>query len=243
MKKIIFLLFLLISSLGYAQTSNYCSTEVLHLNIPAETASAVNLTIVNIGATKMKVTVANADISFLDLLGTITGNPTKSAADSSVSGEISITLTWAAAAPDNVTIQFIQWRKAGAATWQINDATTPFTGVCAVIPPGEDATLSDLQVDSATLTDFAPGKENYDFSLAEGTTVVPTITGATVNEAGATTVITQATGIPGDATVVVTASGGVITKTYTVSFFIAASAEPTTAAPIPTSLPADVISV
>jgi hypothetical protein len=243
MKKIILLLFLLISSLGYAQTSNYCSTEVLHLNIPAETASAVNLTIVNTGATKMKVTVANADISFLDLLGTITGNPTKSAADSSIPGEISITLTWAAEAPDNVTIQFIQWRKAGAATWQINDATTPFTGVCVIIPPGEDATLSDLQVDSATLTDFAPGKENYDFSLAEGTTVVPTITGATVNEAGATTVITQATGIPGDASVVVTASGGIITKTYTVSFFIAPPTEPTTAAPIPTSLPADVISV
>lgn len=243
MKKIIFLLFLFISSLGYTQTSNYCSAEVLHLNIPAETASAVNLTIVNTGAKKMKVTAANADITFLDLLGTITGNPTKSAADNSVSGEISITLTWAAAAPDNVTIQFIQWRKAGVATWQINDATIPFTGVCEVIPPGDDATLSDLQVDSATLADFAPGKENYDFSLTEGTTVVPTITGATVNEVGATTVITQASGIPGNATVVVTASGGTITKTYTVSFFIAPATQPTTAAPIPTSLPADVISV
>jgi hypothetical protein len=229
--------------LGYAQSSNYCSTEVLHLNIPAETASAFNLTIVNTGATTMKVTAANADISFLDLIGSITGDPTKSDADNSVTGEISITLTWATAAPDDVTFQFIQWRKAGAATWQINDATTPFAGVCAVTPPEEDATLSDLQVDSVTLVDFSADKENYDFSLAEGTTVVPTITGATVNETGATTVITQATGIPGDATVVVTASGGVITKTYTVSFFIAPPTEPTTAAPIPTSLAEDVISV
>ena len=113
--------------------------------------------------------------------------------------------------------------------------------VYGTIPAGTDARLSDLQVDTATISDFSSGIEEYDYSLPEGTTVVPTITSATPVDG--TAVIAQATGIPGDATVVVTASNGTTTKTYTVSFFIAPPTAPTTDAPSPSHLAADVISI
>ena len=245
MKKITFLLFLLISTLGYTQTSNYCSTEVLHLNIAAETASAFDLTIVNTGASTMKVTAANADISFLDLIGSITGDPTKSDADNSVSGEISITLTWATAAPNDVTFQFIQWRKAGAATWQINDATTPFSGVCAVTPLEEDATLSNLTVDGTTVTDFAAGTLSYNVELPEGTTVVPMVVGTPTQSSPATAVTTAATELPGATTILVTAQDLSTTKTYTINFTVAAPIAPPTVAPPspPVRNAADVVSI
>ncbi|MCL5127347.1 discoidin domain-containing protein [Algibacter sp. L4_22] len=113
--------------------------------------------------------------------------------------------------------------------------------VYGVIPAGTDARLSDLQVDAATISDFSSGTEDYDYSLPEGTTLVPTITSATPIEG--TVVITQAAGIPGDATVVVTATDGTTTKTYTVSFFIAPPTAPTIDAPSPSHLAADVISI
>ena len=50
---------------------------------------------------------------------------------------------------------------------------------------------------------------------------VPQITLATPNDPAATSVvITQATAIPGDGTVVVTSANGNVTKTYTVSYAI-----------------------
>lgn len=94
---------------------------------------------------------------------------------------------------------------------------------------GTDATLSDLAVDGATISGFG-ASTSYSVPLVEGTTTIPQITAATTTDTSASAVITQATAIPGDATVVVTAADGTTTKTYTVSFFIgmpaAASAVP-----------------
>ncbi|WP_176461273.1 T9SS type A sorting domain-containing protein [Lutibacter agarilyticus] len=240
MKKITLLLLLLTATLGYAQTSNYCSTEVFHLDIPAETVSAINLTIVNTGATTMKVTAAHADITFLDLLGSITGAPNKSAADTSVPGEISITLTWTGTPPTDVTIQHIQWSKTTGGIWQKNDATTPFAGVCAPPPaPEEDASLSDLLVDGNTISTFSPITLDYNVFLPSETTIAPTIT-ATTTHGLATTVITQATGLPGSATVVVTSEDTLNEKIYTVSFILAG---PNVGAPTPTQAQTEVISV
>ena len=106
---------------------------------------------------------------------------------------------------------------------------------------GEDATLSDLKVDGNTVTGFTPNSENYLMALPGGTTVVPQITLATTTDASASKVITQATAIPGDATVKVTAQNGTTTKTYKVSFFIGA---PNVNAPTPPSRNSlDVISI
>lgn len=82
---------------------------------------------------------------------------------------------------------------------------------------GTDATLSDLQVDAVTISGFNSGTTSYTYAVAEGVTTVPTVT-ATTNDGGASTVITPASGIPGDTTVEVTAANGTTKQTYTVSF-------------------------
>ncbi|EDP72364.1 fibronectin type III domain protein [Flavobacteriales bacterium ALC-1] len=107
---------------------------------------------------------------------------------------------------------------------------------------GSDATLSALEVDGSPLDGFASGVFNYNVDLAPGTTVVPQITTATPTDSNAMSVnITQASAIPGDATVVVTSQNGNVTETYTVSFAISG---PSMAAPSPPNRPAaDVVSV
>ena len=107
-------------------------------------------------------------------------------------------------------------------------------------PAGSDATLSDLKVDGTTVTGFSPAATAYVYPVVVGTTVVPQITAATTNDAGATvTSITQATGIPGTASVLVTSQNGNVTKTYTVSF----EATIPNAAPSPSTPPSEVLSI
>ena len=85
------------------------------------------------------------------------------------------------------------------------------------VDPTTDATLSDLKVDGNTISGFSTSTENYNYGLAPGSPV-PTVTATTTN-GSASTNITQAPAVPGDATVVVTAQDGTTMKTYTVSFF------------------------
>lgn len=96
--------------------------------------------------------------------------------------------------------------------------------------PATDATLSDLKIDGTTISGFGSATENYTYELLTGTTTVPQITSVTTTNASATHVITQATSIPGAATVVVTSSNGSTTKTYTVNYVLTG---PTTNAPTP----------
>ncbi len=101
------------------------------------------------------------------------------------------------------------------------------------VASGTDATLSDLQVNGATLAGFVPSAYSYSYGVPGGG-AVPQITLATTNDTAATvTSITQASGIPGDATVLVTAANGMTTATYTISFFYNSPAVP---APTPTSM-------
>ena len=83
--------------------------------------------------------------------------------------------------------------------------------------PATDATLSDIQVGGTSISGFGGATTDYTYELTVGTTTAPTIT-ATTTQAGASAVITQATAVPGSATVLVTASNGTDTETYTVSF-------------------------
>ncbi|MDZ4183324.1 MAG: hypothetical protein U1B83_10665 [Candidatus Cloacimonadaceae bacterium] len=105
---------------------------------------------------------------------------------------------------------------------------------------GTDATLSDLKVNGTTITGFAPLTENYTYGLPEGTVTIPQITSVTTNDPNADAVITQATSIPGSASVLVTAENGSTTKTYTVAFAIV---YPNSVPPVPTHNPANVISM
>lgn len=84
-------------------------------------------------------------------------------------------------------------------------------------PTDEDASLSDLKVDGVTISGFASGIQSYNYELPYGTSTVPTVT-VTTTQAGATPVITPASGIPGDTTITVTAEDGTTQLIYTVSF-------------------------
>ena len=88
--------------------------------------------------------------------------------------------------------------------------------------PGKDATLSALSVAGTPIVGFTPNSLTYNYVLPGGTTTVPQITLATTADAAASTTITQATSIPGNATVLVTSQDGTVTKTYTVRYFIGA---------------------
>lgn len=95
---------------------------------------------------------------------------------------------------------------------------------------GTDATLSDLQVNGAKLPGFTPSAFTYSLGLPGGS-AVPTITLAKTSDTLAkVTTITQATAIPGDATVLVTAANGTTKSTYKISFFYNS---PVVGAPIP----------
>ena len=88
-------------------------------------------------------------------------------------------------------------------------------------PKSTDATLKALQVDGKTVTGFTSNKTTYAIELPVGTTTVPTIS-ATVNASNAIAKVTQASMLPGSATILVTAEDGVTTKTYAVNFTVAA---------------------
>ncbi|MCF6365197.1 MAG: T9SS type A sorting domain-containing protein [Bacteroidales bacterium] len=85
-----------------------------------------------------------------------------------------------------------------------------------------DATLSDLTVDGTTVTGFSPSTLTYNVELAYGTTTVPTVVG-TPTDANANAVTTDASGLPGSSTVLVTAEDGSTTETYTVNFTVAST--------------------
>jgi hypothetical protein len=82
----------------------------------------------------------------------------------------------------------------------------------------DDATLSDLQIDGETIDGFNPNVRNYTFDIPVGSTDVPQITLATPTNANATATITQATEVPGTATVDVVSANGQVERTYSVAF-------------------------
>jgi hypothetical protein len=83
--------------------------------------------------------------------------------------------------------------------------------------PVDDTSLSALTQDGTTIAGFTKSSITYDISLAEGTTVVPTIA-ATANNPSATAAITAATSIPGTTTILITAEDGTTTNTVSINF-------------------------
>ena len=103
---------------------------------------------------------------------------------------------------------------------------------------GSDASLSVLEVNGANLPGFTPSALEYSFGVPGGAPV-PTITLATPTDSLATiTALSQATAIPGTATVEVTAANGINKSTYSIFFYYNSPSE---AAPEPKY--ADVISL
>nr|WP_298994562.1 T9SS type A sorting domain-containing protein [uncultured Polaribacter sp.] len=103
------------------------------------------------------------------------------------------------------------------------------------VDPNTDATLSDLKIDGNTIAGFLPSNETYTYKVTG--TSVPQVTATASQDGTAQVSITQATAVPGSATVVVTAGDTTTQKTYTVNF--EQEAAPTTAAPTPPSYDAN----
>ena len=105
---------------------------------------------------------------------------------------------------------------------------------------GTDASLSDLKVAGTTVAGFSPSTTTYAVGVPFGA-AVPQITLATTSDTNATRVITQATTVPGSATVVVRSQNTSVVRTYTINYSVEG---PTMAAPTPPArATADVISL
>jgi len=88
-----------------------------------------------------------------------------------------------------------------------------------------DATLKELKYDGTMVPGFDAETTDYNVELPANYSGVPTVT-ATANDSKAKATVTQATAVPGDASVVVRAEDGTTTKTYTIHFTKAAANEP-----------------
>ncbi len=114
------------------------------------------------------------------------------------------------------------------ATITVALTTGSYTAAGPVI--STDATLSALTYNGTSVPNFSATTTNYEVELPAGTTTPPTVA-ATKNDTKASDpVITQATSLPGNATVTVTAEDGTTTKVYTITFTVASSAPKVTSA-------------
>lgn len=133
-----------------ANSSDYCETYVQHLDIPAETASGMYLTISNIDANTMIVEIESADGDPVDfLLVTGAAGATISPEDFSVPGKISRTLYWDTP-PTDVAMNVL-WSKASfGGNWQLSggDIIQPFAAFCVF--PDPNVTFS------VNMTDYVP---------------------------------------------------------------------------------------
>lgn len=121
---------------------------------------------------------------------------------------------------------FYQPQSSGKTMWMDDLAITTGGGST---PPGpgpsqsNDATLSALKVNGASIQGFSANTYTYNVTLPAGTTTVPTVTATAHDANAATPVITNATSLPGTTTIQVTAEDGTTTLTYTINFTVESS--------------------
>ena len=122
-----------------------------------------------------------------------------------------MTITQASALPGNATVSVIA---------EDGETTLTYT-VHFTVAANTDATLSDLKVGGATVAGFSASVYEYSIELPYNTTSAPEVA-ATATDVNADVTITQASALPGNATVLVIAEDGETTLTYTVHFTLGA---------------------
>lgn len=170
------------SGLTYA-SSNYCEKETWHFDNPAETSSAIYLTISKIDATSMYVEIESASGEAVDLLIVNGANEfTKSEQDTSIAGKIRRTLTATGDVPDSVSIELLWSKKEFGGNWMLQTFTVPFDAECTPSAPDDEAPenfTASISDTSFTSVDFTlNGTDNsgsviYEISY-NGTTVSTT---------------------------------------------------------------------
>ena len=82
---------------------------------------------------------------------------------------------------------------------------------------GVNIDVTNIEVEGYAIN-FSPAVTSYNVMLPGGTTQAPEV--SCTAPAGVKTIVTQAAGVPGTATVVVTDSDGIFSKTYIIRFFV-----------------------
>lgn len=127
--------------------SDYCDKETWHLDIPAEVASAISLTIEKIDATSMYVEIESTTDDPIDLLLVNGSGAAQNVLDDSTPGIYKRTLTFSST-PVDVSFEILWSKLTQGGNWMLNTFTVPFDVVC----PSETPTslkanlISELRV-------------------------------------------------------------------------------------------------
>lgn len=183
-----------------------------------------NANIAKITVTREQTTPALKSFKLADVAGTI----------DQANGTVSIELPYGTSEPSDAKILAACTVNSAATepttydaathTITVTDGTTPKEYVLTITYAAAktDATLKSLSY-NGTAIELAEGTYSYDVELPYGTLAIPTVA-YEINDETATAVPTQASALPGTATVVVTAQDGTTELTYTVNFTVKATA-------------------
>ncbi|MBQ9339761.1 MAG: hypothetical protein IJS13_05455 [Paludibacteraceae bacterium] len=204
---------------GTGKKSNFVVTKTSYTNI---SSISLQLASSDKGKTSFAIEYCSTSdfssgvqtIQALAVFNTLPGMP------SSVSNNTFYPLTFSLSTPVSGYLRFTfnQPSSSGKHMW-MDDLEITYSAGPVV---SSDATLSALTYNGTSVPSFSASTTSYDVELPAGTTIVPTVA-ATANESHATVNISQATSLPGIATVNVTAEDGTTTKVYTINFTVASS--------------------
>lgn len=113
-----------------------------------------------------------------------------------------------------------------------NGTTTKTYTIVFSLAPNDDATLSDLKINGATVTGFNSSTYTYSYELPRGTTTIPTVSATANDHSNATVIIIDAIALRDDVanrttTVRVTAEDGTTTLSYYIIFSVKPNSDAT----------------
>lgn len=200
-----------------AQDSPLCDKEIVHLGIPAESHTKVALTVTNIDANTVSISIekiGDLDINSLTVettIGTVTGSGDASKFEATLSS---------ATPPETFTINALLWNGFIIRPENYSElADIPFNATCGGAV-SYNLNLSTLTVNGVAITDFSPSKTAYNVELPFGTTTAPVVA-ATASNSAYTPIIVQATSPTGTATVTVKSTEDPTKeKVFTINFSV-----------------------